>query len=38
MAYDFSDVSVLIVEDNLPMVELIKSLLTTFGIKNIERT
>lgn len=35
MAYDFSDVSVLIVEDNLPMVELIKSLLTTFGIKKI---
>ncbi|MCB1721958.1 MAG: response regulator [Rhodospirillales bacterium] len=35
MAYDFSDVSVLIVEDNLPMVELIKSLLTAFGIKKI---
>ncbi|MCB9983938.1 MAG: response regulator [Rhodospirillales bacterium] len=35
MAYDFSDVSVLIVEDNQPMVELLKSLLSTFGIQNI---
>ena len=36
MAYDFENVSILIVEDNLPMLELTKSLLGTFGAKNIE--
>lgn len=35
MAYDFSDVSVLIVEDNQPMVDLLKSLLNTFGIRHV---
>ena len=35
MAYDFSDVSVLIVEDNQPMVDLLKSLLNTYGFDNV---
>ena len=35
MAYDFSNVSVLIVDDNRFMTELIKSLLQTFGIRRI---
>ena len=35
MAYDFSTVSVLIVEDNQPMVTLLKTLLNTFGIEKI---
>lgn len=35
MPYDFSDVSVLIVEDNQPMVDLLKSLLETYGFTKI---
>lgn len=35
MAYNFSKVSILVVEDNQPMVDLLKSLLETFGIKRI---
>lgn len=35
MAYDFSDVSVLIVEDNQPMVDLLKSLLEAYGITKV---
>ncbi len=35
MAYDFSNVSVLIVEDNQPMIEITQSILNTFGIKTI---
>ncbi len=35
MAYDFSQVSVLIVEDNQPMVDLLKSLLEAYGITRI---
>ena len=36
MAYQFEKISVLIVEDNLPMMELTRSLLETFGIMNVE--
>ncbi len=35
MAYDFSDVSVLVVEDNQPMVDLLKSLLNTYGFERV---
>lgn len=35
MAYDFSDVSVLVVEDNQPMVDLLKSLLNTYGFEDV---
>lgn len=35
MSYQFESVKVLIVEDNSPMSELIRSLLETFGIRNI---
>lgn len=35
MAYDFSDVSILIVEDNQPMVDLLRSLLETYGFQKI---
>lgn len=35
MAYNFSEISVLIVEDNMPMTELIKSLLTVYGFTNL---
>lgn len=35
MTYEFHKASVLIVEDNLPMVELIKSVIDTFGFKEI---
>jgi two-component system chemotaxis response regulator CheY len=35
MAYDFSQVTVLIVEDNQPMVDLLKSLLEVYGITKI---
>jgi len=35
MAYNFSNVSVLIVEDNQPMVDLLKSLLQAYGIEKI---
>lgn len=36
MAYQFETVSVLIVEDNQPLAVMIKSILQTFGINNIE--
>ena len=36
MAYQFRNISVLIVEDNVPMMELIKALLETFGIVNVD--
>ncbi len=32
MAYNFTQLRVLVVEDNMPMAELIKSLLITFGV------
>lgn len=35
MAYDFEKVSVLVVEDNQPMQELLKSLLNAYGFKNV---
>lgn len=35
--YSFQDIKVLIVEDNLPMYELIKSVIMTFGFKKIYR-
>jgi two-component system chemotaxis response regulator CheY len=35
MAYDFSNVSVLIVEDNQPMVQITRAILETFGIQKI---
>ncbi len=35
MAYDFSQVSVLIVEDNQPMVDLLASLLEAYGVSKI---
>lgn len=35
MAYDFSNVSVLIVEDNQPMVEVTRGILETFGVRKI---
>lgn len=35
MAYDFSQVTVLIVEDNQPMVDLLRSLLEAYGITKI---
>ncbi|MBX2834493.1 MAG: response regulator [Micavibrio sp.] len=35
MNYQFDKVSVLVVEDNQPMLELMKSILTTFGITEI---
>ncbi len=37
MAYEFKNISVLIAEDNIPMQELIKSLLSTFGVEKIYR-
>jgi len=36
MAYQFQNISVLIVEDNEPMTKLIKSLLETFGITKVD--
>lgn len=36
MAYQFKNISVLIVEDNVPMLDLIKALLETFGIQNVD--
>ena len=36
MAYQFNKISILIVEDNLPMMELTKSLLETFGIQYVD--
>lgn len=35
MAYQFSSINVLLVEDNQPMLDLAKSLLNTFGIGNV---
>ena len=35
MAYDFSHLKVLVVEDNMPMTELIKSLLISFGVGGV---
>ncbi len=35
MSYDFSDISVLIVEDNQPMMDLAKSIMQTFGVKDV---
>jgi DNA-binding response OmpR family regulator len=35
MAYDFSQLRVLVVEDNQPMSELIKSLLLIFGVDDV---
>lgn len=35
MAYEFENVSILIAEDNQPMLELVKSLVQTFGIKRV---
>lgn len=35
MSYQFQNISVLIVEDNQPMLELAKSLMTTFGVANV---
>lgn len=35
MAYQFHNVSILIVEDNLPMLNLVKSILQTFGVTKI---
>jgi DNA-binding response OmpR family regulator len=35
MTYQFHRISVLIIEDNLPMMEITKSLLLTFGVGNV---
>src|SRR5690242_17357587 len=35
MAYQFNKISVLVVEDNLPMLEVVKSLLLTFGTGHV---
>lgn len=35
MSYEFQNVSVLICEDNFPMMELVKSILKTFGVGSI---
>ena len=35
MAYKMENISVLVVEDNLPMLNLTKSILQTFGVKTI---
>ncbi len=35
MTYQLQNISILVVEDNQPMLELIKSLLVTFGVKKI---
>lgn len=36
MAYDFTKLKVLIVEDNQPMLDLTKSILATFGVGNVD--
>lgn len=36
MAYQFQNIKVLVVEDNMPMIELIKSVLKTFGVGEIK--
>jgi CheY-like chemotaxis protein len=35
MSYQFQNITVLIVEDNQPMLELAKALMTAFGVKNV---
>jgi CheY-like chemotaxis protein len=35
MSYQFQNITVLIVEDNQPMLELAKSLMLAFGVKNV---
>jgi len=35
MAYQFDKISVLVVEDNQPMALVVKSILETFGVKNV---
>ena len=35
MPYQFQNITVLIVEDNQPMLELAKSIMTAFGVKNV---
>lgn len=35
MSYRFDDLKVLVVEDNLPMLEMTKTLLTTFGVGTV---
>lgn len=35
MSYQFQNITVLIVEDNIPMLELAKALMTAFGVKNV---
>ncbi len=35
MTYQFHRISVLVVEDNLPMLDITKSLLTTFGVGHV---
>lgn len=36
MSYQFENIKVLIVEDNLPMLELAKSILLTFGVGDVQ--
>jgi len=35
MAYDLNKISVLVVDDNMPMLEIVKSLLLTFGVGHV---
>lgn len=35
MSYNFEDISILVVEDNQPMLEITKTLLTTFGVGTV---
>src|SRR5688572_33379740 len=35
MSYQFQNITVLIVEDNQPMLDLAKSLMLAFGVKNV---
>ncbi len=35
MAYEFENITVLIVEDNQPMLDLAKSIMLTFGVTNV---
>ncbi|MEC7702831.1 MAG: response regulator [Pseudomonadota bacterium] len=35
MAYNFNSVTVLVVDDNIPMLQITKSLLLTFGVGNV---
>lgn len=36
MGYDFSNVNILVVEDNQPLFQLAKGILETFGVKNVD--